>query len=146
MIKNGSKRSDTIDILKRYNTYKKQIEMYQIAILNLEPRGVSGLSFNNTSIRNKYNNSDPTGNEAILLEEKKRQIENSISILENKIKILDLGLSTLAELDREVLILNFIKGKKFFQIAEQLHISEGYAKRIKKRAINKMSEILKDVY
>lgn len=129
--------------IRDYNKIKIQIEILKDNIRAIEIIGIPALKYDIIN-RNGNGISDITGKQAIEYEEKKEKFKKRILVLEEQIIIIEKSRKVLSELENEIIEEVLIEHKPYYKVCESLHISEGYAKRVKKRALKKMLEVLEN--
>jgi DNA-directed RNA polymerase specialized sigma subunit len=116
-------------IMARINILKTEIDA-------IESTGISAISFDaREGIEVKFQHTT------------KRQMENIkniIILLEQKIKIINMAILVLPELQQDFIKLKYFENKPYYQVCGQLNISERYARIIKSKAIHQMVEIMKE--
>jgi len=128
---------------RNYNKTKIHIEVLKESISGIEITGIPAMSYDFNINNNSYV-SDITPKQAMEYAEKKDNIKKTIKVLENQIIILDLAKKILSCLENTIIEEILIKHRPYVNVCDQLHISECYAKKIKKRALKKMLEVFED--
>ena len=126
------------ELVKEYKQMQVKVKIYEDEIESIEVVGLSSIDFEAMAITANGRISKPTENEAIGIAEKKSKMEKAMYIMRKRIKLVDLAISSLAELEKEVVVRKLIESQPYYRICGDLHISERYAKQIKKQALLKM--------
>lgn len=125
---------------RNYNNTLIHIAFLKEQINAIEITGIPAMSYE-FNITKKAYISDITMKQAIEYAEKKDNIRTTIKVLEQQIIILELVKKLLSPLEKTIIEEILIKHRPYVNVCDQLHISECYAKKIKKKALNKMLEL-----
>lgn len=127
--------------IRDYKKIKIQIEVLKESINAIEITGIPAMRYDLVNVKGSYI-SDITFKQAIEYGEKKDNLKRIILILEEEIIIIDKARKILSDMENAVICEVLIEHKPYYRVCGQLNISEGYAKRIKKRAIKKMLDVM----
>ena len=129
------------ELLKNYNSIKLQIYIFKEELSSIENTGVSAINYDfKSSPTNEIQR--PTENEALYITQRKKQLEMKIFILEKKINIIDRALEHLEDTERDIITMRFIKNEPFYKICLEVHVSERWAREIRRRAITKIASFI----
>lgn len=130
----------TEEVLINYNSIKTEIKNIELDIeeIQSEYEGISGVSFEErTSKTNKFNSS--VENEILkkekLIKKLKREKESKIRLITK----IDNSLEVLDETERKIIEYRLVKGYSWIKVSTLLNINNDYCGKIKKKAINKIS-------
>lgn len=126
-------------ILEDYQEIKTRIQVLREDLESINRIGISAINFNGGY---EETVSKPTKIEAKKTAEYKIELENTISLLEKKIIIIDKAVEILPDNYKAFIKMKLIKKISYYQVCTQLHISERYARKIKKRAIQKIVSVV----
>ena len=121
--------------LQDYGAYKAGIENLKITIEDVAEEGM-GINYDKdpSGPTNKFNSI--VENASIKID--KLNIEHRIKVMTNIINKIDKALSSLNDIEKEVITNRCIKGFYYYQFCYKIGASERTAKRIKKEALKKM--------
>lgn len=130
----------TEEVLANYNSIKAEIKNIELDIEEIESEyeGVSAVSFEEkTGKTNKFNSN--VENEILkkekLIKKLKREKASKIRLITK----IDNSLEVLDETERKVIEYRLIKGYSWIRVSTLLNINNDYCGKIKKKAINKIS-------
>ena len=125
---------DIVKILKEYNQTKIQIEILKEDIKTLQKTGYSPINYNYLITK-----------EVEEIEKNKKyklMVEQTIFLLERKLVIIDKAIETLDFLQQQIIKKRLIENESYYKICDDLHISERYARKLKKKAVLKILDVL----
>lgn len=125
-----------------YKQIRVQIDILKVDLKTIEMTGVSAINYNTSSQAITSNKA-----EAKKTKEYKAEIEQTIFILERKLAIIDKAMGILNTIQRELITKKLIEDEPYYKVCGDLHVGERYARKIKKKAILRMQEVMsKDEY
>lgn len=121
-----------------YKTLEFQILKLEYEMYNLDQYGINAINYDSikSSPTNQINR--PVETQAISAIEIKTNYEKEINRYKKQILLIDKALELLPEFQRLLIIKKVIERKPYFTVCAELHISESYAKKVKRKAINNL--------
>ena len=116
------------EALESYNTTRIQIGILKDELESIKRTGLSAMGHEDTN---------PEENETY-----KSELENKMFNMTKKLAIIDKAMGALNQLSKEIIIRKVINDEPYYKVCGDLHIGERYARKIKKRSILKMEEII----
>jgi len=136
------KIKDVEEFLRQYKQMKVQVKIYENEISTYDITGVSSLNFDHVGITGQGNITSPTEQEALKRKEVIEKLAQKITILKSRICLIDLAIKALSDIEQKVVIRKIINQEPYYRMCGDLHISERYAKKIKKEAIEKIRKTI----
>jgi DNA-directed RNA polymerase specialized sigma subunit len=133
------KQQTLIQMLRQYNYNKASITLLEESINDIVDAGM-GISYSKDVI-SKTNKINSTVEIAVIKIDK-FDLTNKIKSMKNTIKSIDAALEALSEIERIVIVKRCIEGQFYYQFIHTVCVCERTAKRIRKKALNKMSMIV----
>lgn len=131
-------------ILYDYRITKANIMNLEVEIETMSlPSSVTGISYDKDKINNSKISSI-TEDLALRKIEKEESIKKRILYLKKRMNQIDNALDCLTEVERKIVELKYIKQQQWWQIAYSVKYSETWCKRVRRIAINKMIEALRN--
>lgn len=130
-------------IRKRLENYKKdknKLNVLKVELKSIEITGVSALRYDIPGQSGTV--SKPTENEVLNIQKYKEALQNRICVIENRILIIDTALRGLTKIERDIIVRKIINNEKYFEFCYDLHISERYARKILRRGLQKLEELI----
>lgn len=117
-----------------------QIEVLKSELFSLEATGISAMRLD--KIGTSYNISKPTEIDAIKLIERRKDLEQKVIVMQQRVEILQNALKSLTPYELEIFTRKVIDNEPFYRICGDLKVSERNAKRVKARALIKLERTI----
>ena len=133
------------DMLKEYNNIKCKILNLKIDldIIKNEVTGIKAIDYSKEYVSNS--NVGSIVESQVIHREKEKEIlkiETEINRLEGKIRKIDNSISTLNELEQDIVREIYFKNNKAYMAARKLNVSESTVFKMKKSILNKLIKII----
>lgn len=133
------KRWQIVEWLKEYKAFKAGIKNFEELKSDLFEEG-AGIDYSREPVSPTYRFNSEVENKVVRVD--KIRIKRCIKTMQNVVHAIDKGLEGLNDIEREVIIGRCVEGKYYYEFCYKIHVSERSAKRIKKRALEKMAIVI----
>jgi len=133
------KQQQIIKWLKEYNCIKSSILYLNESIEDIVEAGM-GVQYDKDVI-SKTNNFTSTVENAVIQMDK-QDLTNTIKRMKNIIKAIDTGMKVLSDQEQEVIKKSCVENMYYYQFINGMAISTNTAKRLKKRALEKLALVI----
>lgn len=134
-----TQQQQIITWLKKYNAYKAGIENLTELSEDICNEGY-GIDYSKDYISPTNSFSSTVENKVIKMD--KLNIDSKIKSMQNVVHSIDKALNSLNDIEKVVIVDKYIKGRYYFQICYDLHISERWAKVKRSDALEKMRTVI----
>ena len=127
-------------LLYNYNMLKINIEIMDKQLEELKHEdGMTSISFDGVSISKTNKIHSQTEDTAMRKIEAEELLRKRKEKLESKLETINKLLSGLNDIERKIIVMYYIKGKQWWQIAYEVKYSERHCRRIRAEAICKLA-------
>lgn len=135
-------RQKVIWMMSNYKNSKVAIDMLKLDLQALESIVVGSnmvMGYDQVSAGQTNRMTSKTEQEAIRLEQRRKEINSQITLLQYQIDKIDIALSNMTEAHRKLLELKYIEHKRWSDVYRALHYSEEYIRgKVNKAALDRM--------
>jgi FixJ family two-component response regulator len=122
------------------NELRAHVEVLKSELYSLEATGISAMNLE--KVGTSYNISKPTEMDALNLIGRRKELEEKITVIYQRLEILDGALKALTNFEFEIIKRKVIDGEPFYRICGDMKISERNARRTKARALVKLERTI----
>jgi hypothetical protein len=122
------------------NELRAHVEVLKSELYSLKATGISAMNLE--KVGTSYNISKPTEMDALNLIGRRKELEEKITVIYQRLEILDGALKALTHFEFEIIKRKVIDGEPFYRICGDMKISERNARRTKARALVKLERTI----